>query len=405
MSIKNRFYKTTNGVPFEFAIGKQLAGAQTNTETFITGGTLYDLAAFIVDKPKPTGIAFNSAMSAANKKKLFFLSFIEKQVGGINSIANVTPMVGDSITAELIAYKAPQLQVSTLAQSAGTISVNQLLTFKVVETTPGNIPLPTWDYTQPLTFGQATALSNIATQINKALESEWFTAAVLAYTAPVLANAVLSSGAVASSAVTSGGSGIVTASLPNGTGTIPLVITGNGTGATGVANVVNGIVTSTTITAGGSGYSGTVTVAIAAQTVLPGITITSTDANRHFRIVASVLPTKADPADYGVTYTYSTSVNASAGSGTLQQILDLQTEANVRRGIGHYYPVQNAVASEFGLPTDVATLAATSTWDIVVLKGYKSEDSPTPNERHTNKHYIFVAVPAGLGTQIAAIFA
>ena len=186
MSIKNRFHKTTNGVPFELAIGKQLAGAQTNNETFIAGGTLYDLAAFVVDVPKPTGLAF-SAISTANKKKPFFLSFIEKVTNGVNQIVNTTPMLAESIKATLMAYKAPANQVSTLVQTAGTISTNQVLTLKVIETTPGNQPLPVWDYTQLLVYGQTTALANIVTQINKALESEWFTAIALAYTAPVLA--------------------------------------------------------------------------------------------------------------------------------------------------------------------------------------------------------------------------
>jgi hypothetical protein len=73
-------------------------------------------------------------------------------------------------------------------------------------------------------------------------------------TAAVLANAVLSAGAVASIAVTSGGANYLTAPK--------VTITGNGTGATAHAVITNGVVTSIVIDAGGSGYSGTVTAAV-----------------------------------------------------------------------------------------------------------------------------------------------
>ena len=245
-----------------------------------------------------------------------FIAFAEKTSGGNAYISSVTPMVASTITAELVEYAAPTYQVEVLTHTSGTIGETQELSFKVIETTPLNQNLPTWDYVVPLTGGIDNALAAIVVKINLANEGEFFTAVSDATT----------------------------------------------------------------------------------------ITLTSTDASRHFKLAAVVLPTKADSTDRAIVLTATNTTKASAGSGTLAHILELQKEANIRRGIGHYYPNQNATAEEFGVPVDVATLAATATWDIVVLKGLKQEPSPTSIGVHQNYHYIFVAVPAGQGTDVAALF-
>lgn len=412
--IKNRYFKTTQGVPFELAIGKQLA-TYTDIKAMVAGGVLYDLSAFVIepDNTQPKGVATGSALSAADKKKPFFLSFVEKKDTTTNEayISSVTPLIAETIKAELIAYKAPTKQVTTLTLSAGTINVQQILSFKVVETTPGYQPLPVWDYEQPLTNGVATAWTKIATKINTSEEGEFFTALnVGTYAAPTIGAATVVSNAVTAVAVTSGGANIVTTVVPTGTGNIPLVFSGGGgTGAAGVLRVVNGVAVDTLITAGGSGYSSAPTVTIAAQTATGvSLVITSKDETRHFKLAAVVLPTRADYNDYGVVYTAATIVPASAGSGTVEHMIELQKEANVRRGIGHYYTDKisfGTTGSEFGLPVDVVTGSGTTQWDIVVFTGTKIEPSPTPIGTHYNKHYIFVAVPAGQGAAIVAMFA
>lgn len=321
--IKNRYFKTTQGVPFELAIGKQLATYE-DVKAMVAGGVLYDLSAFVVepDNTQPKGVATGAALAATDKKKPFFLSFVEKKDATTNEayISSVTPLIAETIKAELVAYKAPTKQVTALVLSAGTISTQQILSFKVVETTPGYQPLPVWDYEQPLTNGDAAAWTAIVTKINLGQDQEFFTAASSA----------------------------------------------------------------------------------------GGITITSKDETRHFKLVAVVLPTRADYNDYGVVYTATTTTPASAGSGTVEHLIELQKEANVRRGIGHYYTDKisfGTTGSEFGLPVDVVTGSGTTQWDIVVLTGTKIEPSPTPVETHHNKHYIFVAVPAGQGAAIVAMFA
>lgn len=323
MSIANRYFKTTQGVPFELVVGKTLVNYAT-TRLFIEGAALYDISAFLVDRinAQPKGTNWNTAISAANMKLPFFIGLAET-LDPATSDMNMfkpTPMIASTIRAELVAYKAPANQVSKVVLTAGTISTLQTLSFKIIETTPGNQPLPTWSYDYPLTTSAAATFALIVTKINLRQEDEFFTAA----------------------------------------------------------------------------------------SVAGGIEITSLDPNRHFKLVATVLPTKADPADYGVVYTMTTSVAPTAGSGTLAQIQELQREANVRRGIGHYYTDEvsfGVTPNQFGLPVDVALGTASTTFDIVVLSGLKSEPSPTAIGLHQQApHYVFVAVPAGEGSKIVALF-
>lgn len=73
------------------------------------------------------------------------------------------------------------------------------------------------------------------------------------------ATATITTGAVSSVTVTSGGSGYTTAPAVTFSG-------GGGTGATATAVLTNGVVTSVTISAGGTGYTSAPTVTIAAPT-------------------------------------------------------------------------------------------------------------------------------------------
>lgn len=315
--IKNRYFKTTQGVDFELAIGKTLADYAT-VAAMVAGGSAFDLSAFVVDptSPTPRSVPWGAAIPAADLKRPFFISFAEKTSGGKASIASVTPLIGSTISAELVPYKAPAFQVEVLTHTSGVIGETQLLSFKLIETTPLNQNLPSWDYVVPLTGGIDDAFTALATRINAAKEAEFFTAVAGATT----------------------------------------------------------------------------------------ITITSTDASRHFKLASQIIPSKADSTDHAIVLTATNTTKAYAGNGTLEHILELQKESNIKRGIGHYYPQQNATAAEFGLPIDVATGAATATWDIVVLTGLKSEASPTPVEQHVKKHYIYVAVPEGQGADVLALF-
>jgi len=320
MAIKNRWYKTTQGVAYEFAAGKQWADVLITTfQEFVDNGAALDIALFYVDSiaAQPVRIPQGAALPAAAENKPVFLAFVETVTATPEAIiVSTTPMIGKTINAELVAYKAPSFQVASLLKSAGTFVAGQELTFKVIETTPANQPLPVWEYTEIITTEAAT-WTKIQDRINAANEGEFFTA----------------------------------------------------------------------------------------NDQATGIIITSTDSSRHFKLVAVVTPTKVAPDEQGVTFTYTVTTPASEGSGTLEQVLALQAEAQVRRGIGHFYPQAGTLPGEFGLPYDVVTAAATTEWDIVVLTGLKQEASPTYIGIHQMKHYIFAAVPAGLGQDLVDVFA
>jgi hypothetical protein len=319
MSIKNRFFKTTQGVPFELVIADTLiTAAGTSVTAFQTAGPLFKMGVFAesFSSVTPISLATNVVIPTTDRKKMVKLGYtVEQTTTGEFIIRSTTSLRADSIKAEFTPYKAPAFQDAKIVNAGvGTISVNQILTMRIIETTPMSQPMPSWDYTEQLTFGETAAFAKIIAKINANKEEEFFT-------------------------------------------------------ATAVAG---------------------------------GIQIVSNDASRHFKIVSSILPTKADPSETGVFYAYTVTTQAYAGSGTKEHVMALQIEDNIRRGISHYYPIQNAVASEFGLPKEA--VGVTTNFDIVVLSGYATEASPTPVEQHYNKKYIFVCVPAGLGDDIVAMF-
>jgi hypothetical protein len=318
---KNRYFKTTAGVPFEIAFGSSVpvAGGVT-AETMndvITSGTVGEVRVMRFDSTldTPYTVVANTALAAAYAKQQVCLSYVT----ATGQVRNTAPMVANTISAKVVAYAAPTLQVMTCLNAGfGVVSLQQRLSFKIIETTPGAEPLPKWNYDEAFLAGEAAAFTAIATKINLGKDNEFFTA-------------------------------------------------------------------------------------VAGPT---GITITSTDASRHFRLAADVILTKADPAESGVTYTMTQTTPASEGSGTLDQVERLFEEAMVRDGVTHYYVDQAGTnPSEFGLPTKVADTIATTTFDIVVLSGYKTEASKTPQNVLSSPFYVFVAVPAGEGSKISAIFA
>ncbi len=326
--IKNRYFKTTAGVPFEFVVGDNLPVAGG-----VTAVTMADVIALSAagnvylfrNEVEATGVApyqivVNTALATAYRKQTVFVSYVTgTDAAGNYEIKNTSPMVANTITAETIAYAAPAFQVSAINNAGvGVVSVLQELSFKIIETTPGNIPLPTWSYVKPLTLGEASVWTAIAANINLGNDDEFFTAVAAA----------------------------------------------------------------------------------------GGITITATDSTRHFKLVASILPTYADNSETGVYYTPTYTTAAFAGNGTLTMVQELMNMGNVRRGVTNYYTQDGTTPTEFGIPLTVAEICpAQTTFDLVVLSGFKTLPSPIPTGHNTQKHYIYIAVPPGEGAKITAIFA
>lgn len=326
--IKNRYFKTTVGVPFEFAVGKTLTVAGGVTAVTMAdviassaAGNLY----IFRNEADAAGVApfqviVNTPLAAAYKKQTIFASYVTGQAAnGTWEIKNTNSILAETVKATLVPYAAPTMQASSINNAGvGVVSVQQELSFKILETTPGNLPIPTWDYVERLTLGESAVWTKIAAKINAGLDNEFFTAV-----------------------------------------------------------------------AGAS-----------------GITITSLDSTRHFKLVASILPTYADNSETGVYYTATYTTPAFAGNGTLAAVQEMFENNQVHRGVGNYYTEGNTTAAEFGVPLNVSAFCAgQTTFDLVVLEGIKALPSPIPTGQNVVKQYIFIAVPPGEGAKIVAIFA
>lgn len=168
---------------------------------------------------------------------------------------------------------------------------------------------------------------------------------------------------------------------------------------TTLANAITAIVAA--INAGAEGEFFT---AVAGAT---SIQIVSTDARRHFRLAMDITPTRAFPIN-DTNWDVTATTPAFAGSGTVEQVRQLELESNIKRGVTTQYPSEGTAAFEYGEPVsmvDVLVAAGTTTFDVVVLTGVKTENSPTPIETHHNQAFLFVVVPAGQGAAVAATFA
>jgi hypothetical protein len=180
--IKNRFFKTTTGVPFELAQGfiARTAVNNVNFSTFPTTGVAGHYQAFVNDGTKiAKGLTFGTALTAAQKKMPVFFSYVTDTDGVTATTVSPTPMIGETIVAVNTPYRAPTLQDARLVRNAGTVQLSQELVFKIIETTPLNGNLPSYTYNSRITVSFVASLAAIAAQINLAADSEFFTAVAI----------------------------------------------------------------------------------------------------------------------------------------------------------------------------------------------------------------------------------
>lgn len=133
-----------------------------------------------------------------------------------------------------------------------------------------------------------------------------------------------------------------------------------------------------------------VTAAIAA---VDDITLTAKEFNTHFTV--ALRGKLAENASHAITTKFK------YGSGTYAQVADLEMQGNVREGIGHYYPDQNATAAEFGLPASLA--AAAATYNLYKIKGY-TEDPTRTLGKEVRLNYWILAIPTnGAANPVAEV--
>ena len=352
MAIKNRFFKTTQGVPFEFAACKfanpttihnsgSAVGVDadatyewskilnaTAAKAGTTGASSQAAGDFYLLRQNPTTGVITAAKNTGNSEVFrtgAYKSWPHQVAWCVNATtkqyhtsSQFIPEKCDAIERYEAAAATPQ--ASTIASSVIPVGVFQELYFKVVETTSGNVPVPIWDYTQQLnaTVTETQAWANIAAKINLGKDYEFFTATALS----------------------------------------------------------NGITITASTTAVGLGSSES-----------------AITTSRTFKLVATLLPTKSDPMDQGVTFTATYTTPASAGVGVQQQVEDMYTEALVRNGIGHFYTQGFYTETEMGIPSTLnAALGGDYSWSIYKISGIKAENSKLATGQTTNKFYIFIAV-------------
>jgi hypothetical protein len=333
--LKNRFFKSTQGVPYELAVATSapavsVTAEATTTFTTIAGGTPANGDFYLLRQNPTTGVvtaAKNSTDAASGWRVNTTYKGWPHQLAwcanGTNKQFYLTsqfiPEKCDPM--EKYGYSAAVAQKSTMTSNVIPGGVNQELFFKLIETTPGNIPLPSWEYTVLLTpsVTEAQAWTTITAAITAAKDNEWFTAVA------------------GSNGITITGS---TATNPNQVGrTFKLVATLSPTKS---------------------------------DPIDYGVTFTT-------------------------NYTTSPNVAASLGVGTPAIAEDMFTEALVRQGIGHFYTPAGTTASEFGVPGSLASIVGTVTgtgYNIYKISGVKTETSKTPMGVLSNKFYIFVLVDA-----------
>jgi len=342
MALKNRYFKSTQGVPYELAVATTTPAVSVTAEanasftfTTIAGGSPAAGDFYLLRQNPSTGVitaAKNSADAASGwRVNSTYKGWPHQLAWCVNATTKQFYLTSQFIPEkcdpmEKYSYAAAVAQISTLTSSVIPVGVYQELYFKVIETTPGNIPLPSWEYTVLLTptMTEDLAWAAITKKINYGSytasagtpkDDEWFFASA---------------------------------------GTNGITITGN-------------------------------TVA------------TASNVGRTFKLVCTLLPTKSDPIDYGVTFTTAYSTAASSGVGTLAMAEDLYTEALVRQGIGHFYTPAGTTAAEFGVPGSLASIVGTLTgsgYNIYKISGIKAETSKTPMGVLSNKFYIFILVDA-----------
>lgn len=207
------------------------------------------------------------------------------------------------------AYAAAVAQVST-ATFTGSPVAGKAYGIRIIETTPGNQPYPTWYYEYVAKTGDD--VTAVATALKNAINST---------------------------------------TSPQNKDTDPIVTATNASGV---------------------------------------LTITAKEGGPTFRIgFSSDALTDLSAA---AAYTGGSTALASWGSGTYDQVKELEKETNVYKGVTTQYPLQGSNPEDWGQPTAFA--ASGVQYSIYAIRGTANEASPTPVERHYQPHLIILAIPS-----------
>lgn len=301
-----------------------------HAEVFVTGAVVYTtettLAAFTANAPEGACGFFNAntfalisgaavgspaAVVAAGNTRIFFAL---KRDGRVETSLSFNPSIW-AVTYS--AYSAAIAQLS-VARTTGTPVANRYYAVKVLDTTPGSQPFPTWEYGVVAKTGET--LVDLVTRI---------------------------------------------VALVNDT-----------------ANVIN---------------KNTDPIVTAAVYNTDDIRFTALGGS-SFRLAFST-----DALDLGwySDYTGTGTAKNFIGAGVGEDVVELEKAGDIMKGVTTNYPKAGTNPDDYGKPTAFAS--ASNTYDLFLIKGEKTENSPTPVEKHFEKHQMFIAVPTGGTTPKTAV--
>jgi hypothetical protein len=311
----NKYWKSLLGTFAEVLIAKPVDYAGTGSSA-ATGGTLADFVTNAVEGEFAFVNAETNAIisgaptgSPAAIPAVASSTWIYAVVKRDGQIEKTNKFRLADYSAKKANYAAPVLQASKAVFSGSAVAGKEL-GVKILETTPGNQPFPTWYYSVVIKTGEslATALGRLVAIVNDN------------------------------------------------------------------ANVIN------------KDTDPIVTAALSSTT----ITFTAKTAGVTFRIAFSSDALELFGA--AAEYTGSGTAAASYGNGTFEQVKELEQVSDVLKGVTTQYPLQGANPEDFGKPSVFAQ--AGTQYAIFYLAGEKGEYSPTPVEKHIEKHQIILAIPS-----------
>lgn len=399
MATKNRFFKTTQGVDAQVFVGKAVAYTDDTTLKAFAANAVEGEVAIINAETN----AVLSTLASAGTKVYFAL----KRDGNIETS---TPFTIGKADLKKIVYSAPVKHQITVESSGtpATLTVGNIvytarevgedgndITITVVDGAGNNIPLSIavtgTDIVVNLATDGASAPTTTGTLLLAALEAKVEAMALVSVagtgtmsTVQAAASEAPLAGGVDEAAITKGkyAEVVVIETTP---GLEPLPRWNYSVEAKAnesYTELVTRLVAKINDPSAPENKNKT-RVVDAAVVGVNNFTLTAIDFNSHFTVALRGI--FADEASASVTQQFK------IGSGTAEQAELAEIEGNIRKGIGVYYPVQNATAAEFGVPTSF--VSTSNTYNVFRIT-FDSEDITRTLDKEFRRNYIFAYVPS-----------
>lgn len=417
--MKNRYFKTTQGLEAQVFVAKAVAYATATTfAAFVTAGLEGQIGIFLFyDISGPTTYtqataALNASDAALQAGDKFFIAQI------VDGKIKKTPIYTYSEnTVRQVAYLAPVLQITNIgygslsattgSMNSGTLINGQIFPVKLIDNRPASQPFPTWNYEE--TSKQGDTFLSIGTRLTKQMNDT--VAAQNQYNGKLVRAELLTNGTyVASSGgaatmvkdsktftiVESAGAAADAGKYAADASSMAIgdyIRIGGTTAASpiykiaGVSGIGSALATITLDSdyqaASGSVSAANLLVNTAATVTEFGFKFTAIDYGASFKVGVEEDLISAD-----VVYT----TPYKEGIGTSDQVTQLEIEGQVFDG---HTTINEAFDADFGAPTSY-TVSGT-TYQFVYLDYLRSLPSiAAPKINDSNYGHIILALPVGV---------